>query len=307
MKRGAAIIRRFARAWDRFWFEAEAPEQLRLFRLGLGLLLFAFYIVRGFDLEFYFGQAGMLPLEVMNETMPMQYRPSLFQYFSGNGALWIGHGIFLTSLLTLAFGWMPRLSALVAFVLHVSFLHRNMASVFGIDLIATFYLLYLSMVDLRPARSESAKTLTSVMFRLGQIQPCIIYAFSGLEKMKGTHWWRGEAIWDVLANSQLARFDFAFIAQFPLLIVIATYVTLAWEIYFPILIWIRPIRPWMMLIGVMLHVGIGISINIPFFSGIMMLLYSLFLTPRRAKQFHGALTGWLPGKKYCGFLTKMSH
>src|SRR5208282_2742533 len=97
-----------------------------------------------------------------------------------------------------------------------------------------------------------------IAFRFSQIQICIIYAFSGFEKLRGIKWWQGEALWDVLANFQVARWDFTWIASFPVLIVVATYLTVLWEIYFPVLVWVRPWSRWMLLFGMVLHIGIGI-------------------------------------------------
>jgi hypothetical protein len=276
------------RKWDHFFFEAQAPEQLRGFRFCFGWLLVAFYLIRGLDLEFYFSQSGMLPLDVMNATMPMQYRYSLFQLFPSDLGIWTGHWVLIASLAALAVGFYPRVSATIAFVLHVSFLHRNMASIFGIDMISTFFLLYFCFVRLDARRGSLARALTSVAFRLGQLQICIIYAYSGLEKVKGPAWWKGEAIWDVMANSQLARMDFSWLAHLPLVIVAATYLTLAWEVYFPVLVWLKPVRRPMLLFGAALHVGIAIALNIPFFGMLMIISYALFLTPQEARALRRA-------------------
>lgn len=275
-------------AWSRFWFESNAPAQMTVLRGLLGFTLFGFYLVRCFDLQTYYSEGGMLPLAVMFDVMPMQYRLSLLHHFSSDAAVWGLHTIFLASLLTLALGIAPRLSAITAFVLHVSFLHRNLTVIFGVDMIATFFLLYLCFADFRhqPGKRQGpevlAATLGSMAFRLVQIQVCIIYAYSGLEKLKGGDWWRGEALWDVLANAQIARWDYSWVAEFPLAVVAATYLTLAWEIYFPALIWSRKWRYPMLVFGVLMHFGIAVSVNLPFFGALMILSYSVFLREEHA-------------------------
>jgi hypothetical protein len=177
--------------------------------------------------------------------------------------------------------------AAIAYFLHVSFMHRNMGIVYGLDMIATFFLFYLSFAktDARANRKEDWSTmLTSVALRLCQIQVCIIYAFSGWEKLKGMSWWKGEAIWTVFANAQIIRWQMNWVSHLPIVITIATYMTLLWEIYFPALIWVRRLRPWILVGGIALHLAIGLVVFIPYFSALMMLTYVCFLTPEESQK-----------------------
>ena len=283
--------------WCRFFFEADAVEPMRLFRLCFGILLFAAYVVRALDNEFYFGANGVLELDKMLDSFPMKYRWSLLFWWPGNAMLWGSTVVFLISLLTMAFGYFPRVSALVAYVIHVSFMHRNMGIVYGLDMIATFFLFYLifAKTDAPPTRKESWSTmLTSAALRLGQIQVCVIYAFSGWEKLKGMSWWKGEAIWTVFANAQIVRWQMNWMSNFPLIITLATYMTLLWEIYFPALIWLKKLRPWILLGGVALHLAIGIVVFIPYFSTLMIISYVGFLTPNEAKWILRRIKVFLP-------------
>jgi hypothetical protein len=131
--------------------------------------------------------------------------------------------------------------------------------------------------------------LSSMAFRFAQIQVCIIYGFSGLMKIEGPHWWRGEAVWDVLINQQLARWDFSWLAAFPIVITLSTYATLLWEVYFPVLIWLKPMRRVTLLVGVMLHLGIGLALNLPYFAGVMIATYILFLDSNEVDQVRRAI------------------
>ncbi|MBS1961101.1 MAG: hypothetical protein JST04_02710 [Bdellovibrionales bacterium] len=272
--------------WCRFFFEADAVEPMRLFRFSLGILLFVAYVIRAIDNDFYFGANGVLDVGKMVENFPMKYRWSLLLWWPGKAMLWGSTVVFLVSLLTMALGFFPRVSALVAYLLHVSFMHRNMGIVYGLDMIATFFLFYLcfAKTSAAPSRKEDWSTLlTSVALRLCQIQVCVIYAFSGWEKLKGVAWWKGEAIWTVIANAQIARWQMNWMSNFPLVITLLTYMTLLWEIYFPALIWIRKLRPWILIGGLGLHLGIGITVFIPYFSALMIISYIGFLTPDEAR------------------------
>ena len=290
------MILRGWRAWNNFWFESHAPARKRIFRIALGTLLFFFYLIRGLDLELYFSNSGLLPASLLMELTPVRFGVSIFNGASGMVWIWIAHVGFLLSLLGLIFGIWGRWPAIVAFVLHVSFVQRNMAAVFGIDLISTFFLFYLCMADQtgKGAPDSLRRSMDSMAFRLCQVQVCIIYAYSGMEKLQGSHWWKGEALWDVLANAQLARWDFSWLASFPLLIVIGTYLTLLWEVYFPILIWVRPLRYPMIIIGVFMHLGIAIAVSIPCFGLLMIVAYSLFIEETLAVRILGLFESSFP-------------
>lgn len=282
-----ALPKRAYTAWGRFFFEADATEPMRLLRISLGVLLFFAYVIRAIDSDFYYGSNGVLELDKMLESFPMKYRWSFLIWFPGKAALWTCTGLLLLSLLTMTLGVFPRASALVAFFLHVSFMHRNMAIVYGLDMIAVFFLFYLifAKTDSRPKSPDSwAALLTSSALRMVQIQVCVIYAYSGWEKIKGPAWWKGEAIWTVFANSQIVRWQLDWVANFPLLVSFLTYMTLAWEIYFPALIWLKKWRPWILVGGVFLHIGIGAVVFIPFFAALMIVSYATFLTPSEAER-----------------------
>jgi uncharacterized membrane protein YphA (DoxX/SURF4 family) len=263
-------------SWNRFWFESNHPKQLACLRSALGFTLLVYYVTRTPDVIFYYSNQGIFPLALLQEISPVW--PTIFTVFTSDAAILVSHFVFLGALLCLAFGWFSRAAAIVAFVLHVSFMHRNMATSYGVDFISTFYLLYLCFADYQRKHGDHLSTvLSSIAFRLMQIQVCIIYTYSGLGKLRGTHWWSGEAVWDVLANPQLARWDFSWVANFPVSVMWATYLTLFWEVYFGVLIWQPRFRRIFLIFGAMFHLGIGITINIPFFGFMMMVTYFVFL------------------------------
>jgi hypothetical protein len=241
-------------------------------------------VSRSFDLEFFYTDAGILPLSAIADLVSMKYRFSILFYVNSLTGVWILHTLFLVSLLTMAFGIFPRTSAFVALILHLSFLHRNMAIAYGVDSIAVFFLFCLSMSNAQGKRGTLAATLESMGLRLIQFQVCVIYVYAGFEKLKGTLWWKGEAVWYTVANYQIATMDFSWLAHFPILIVLATYSTVLWEVYFPVLIWIQPLKRWVLLYGILLHLGIALTVNIPFFAAIMICTYVLFLNNEELDQ-----------------------
>jgi hypothetical protein len=188
--------------------------------------------------------------------------------------------VFLVGIALLALGVWPRIAALVALVMHLSFLHKNIAIAYGVDFIATFYFLYMVLADHRVRAKRTwdfQAVLGSLAYRLCQLQVCIIYGYSGLHKLRGVRWWQGQAIWDVMANSQITRMDYKWMAAFPFVMIIANYATLIWEIYFPVVVWNKRLRAPALVFGVLLHLGIAATINITFFCLLMIATYIFFL------------------------------
>jgi predicted DCC family thiol-disulfide oxidoreductase YuxK len=67
------------------------------------------------------------------------------------------------------------------------------------------------------------------------------------------------AIWGVLASAEFRQFDLTWLAAYPWLLNAMTHSALALEISYPVLIWIRVLRPLVLASVVLLHIGIALS------------------------------------------------
>ncbi len=271
-------------SWEQFWFEADAATPVRAFRRAFGALLFVFYSIRTLDLELFYGESGIMPVEVLRSVLDIEGRYSLLFWLKSSAMLWALHGLFLVSLLALALGVRTRVAVWLAFLLHVTFLNRNLVVSYGFDQISTFFLFALCF-----STPKGNSIFDSVALRLIQIQVCIIYAYSGVEKLRGPSWWDGEAVWLALANPQVARADFSSVAQYPTLIAWMTWSSVLWEVYFPALVWFKRLRLPVLAFGVMMHLGIGLTLRIPFFGFLMIVSYLAFLTPGELRRANNAL------------------
>ena len=276
-------------AWESFWFDSRSDETLTAlaaFRVAFCGVMFFCYFARAFDVNFFFTGEGIFPLWHKEGIDYFRYHPTFLTDAMSpllvNGI----HTLFLGCLLAQTIGFFTRFAAIGTYVLHMAFINRAMPTMFGVDMIGTFFLLYLCFADsnarysLDAWRGRGAKrhsALSHIAWRLMQVQVCVIYGFSGLEKMKGTRWWDGSALWDVLSIGNMQRFDLSFVAHVPFLLAASVYVVLIWEIYFPALIWQRRLRLPMLAFGVFMHIGIYVFMNLPTFGFMMMTLYLLFL------------------------------
>lgn len=288
------LLRSFARAWDQFFFAPVSMFPAAVFRVVFSATLLVMYSLRFADWRFYFTDAGYIKSENAIEVLPEIMRPAFAWYPVSEWAIWSLHLLFLLALVFLLLGVLGRFAALVAFILHLAFMQRNYAIIYGADIVTSFFLFalifmdnsrYLSVLNLVRKTKERVPSAVNEIFstvgmRLAQIQLCIIYGYTGLEKLKGPSWWDGTAVWAVLGNQQIMMFDATWLKHVPLLIAAMTHMTVLWEVYFPALVWVRPLRKWVLIFGVFLHGMIALSVGLVFFSAIMVSVYFLFVDPK---------------------------
>lgn len=277
-------------AWSKFWFDSKSESylySLAAFRVLFSVTLFFFVLSRTGDLSFLYSDSGIFPAAYAKTLEPMKYSYSIFFYLKSDLALYASHWILLFSLIMLALGAFTRLFAIVAYFLILMFIGRNPTAMFGVDMISAFYFFYLMFSDSgarwsvdarRKKNADNGSPIGFVAYRLMQIQLCVVYGYSGIEKLKGVRWWDGSAMWDVLSIGTMQRWDMSFVAHVPIVLSIMAYTVLAWEIYFPALIWNKSIKNYVLAFGVLMHIGIGVFMNLPTFAAMMISYYALFLT-----------------------------
>ena len=121
--------------------------------------------------------------------------------------------------------------------------------------------------------------------RLLQYQVCLIYFSSGVAKFMNELWRDGTALYYVLSNNVLPRFPIDVIP--PALqgvATLATYGTLVFELGFPFMVAWRRTRPFTLLAGVALHLGVWVMLEVGPFSWVMLATYVAFISPERVAE-----------------------
>jgi hypothetical protein len=111
-----------------------------------------------------------------------------------------------------------------------------------------------------------------------------MYFNAVLYKLAGTHWIDGTAAWYISHLDEFKRFpvpDFFHTLWFSQL---ATWSSLATEAALATLIWVRPLRRYVLLAGLLLHLGLEYTMNIPFFQWVVLSSYILFLEDLKWKR-----------------------
>jgi hypothetical protein len=121
--------------------------------------------------------------------------------------------------------------------------------------------------------------------RLMQVQLSVIYLATAWTKMRGTTWNDGTAVSYALRVGDLERFPVPHLLTDSVLVTnLMTYGTLATEVALGVLVWNRRARPWVLGLGVALHLGIDYSMRVGFFTFAMLVLYLAFVPPETASR-----------------------
>jgi hypothetical protein len=133
---------------------------------------------------------------------------------------------------------------------------------------------YFNSVDNILFKNRKRGNLHVTLFkRLLQINLCIVYFFGGVVKMVGETWWNGEAIWKAMnlwSANTLFDFDYTWLAENSYLLVIIGWSVLAIEALYPIFIWSKKTRKIWLTGTLLMHIGIGLLLDLYFFAAFMM-------------------------------------
>lgn len=119
--------------------------------------------------------------------------------------------------------------------------------------------------------------------RLWQYQLAMVYLSAALWKMANPDWRAGFALHYVLNNPVYQRIPGVVPHALFWPTVFLTYLTLAWELAFPVLVWFRRTRPAMLLIGLALHLGMWVTMEVGAFMPTVLIAYVAFLDPWRTE------------------------
>ena len=300
-------------AWHRFWFEPADPLMLGIIRLLGGWMLFYNLSIWTLDLEAFFGDNGLQPLQAVKALYVN--RPIFsFWLWTGDQYLWPMHIACLVISAMFCLGFATRVTSILSFLITISYSQRVPIANFGFDQILGMLCLYLCIgpsgaavsVDslirrwwLRrkgqvyaPRKFASAR----VSMRLIQLHLCAIYFWAGFAKLKGPSWWTGEAMWRVIANEEYQTMDLTWMAWVPWLPFLIAHVTIAWEVFFIVLVWNPKFRPLMLFMGVLMHVGIGAFLGMWTFGLIMAFAYLAFSDPDLWRHRMALFVRWVRGR-----------
>jgi hypothetical protein len=273
--------------WERFWFTPAPTSTLALFRIAFGVVILGWAISLAPPLYSFFSDDGVLPGHPDSGTGSW----GVLQLSSTPAAVTLLYLLLVVASISLIVGFASRLAAIVVWVALVSFGRRDPWVLNSGDLmlaVLAFYLMLapsgaaLSIDRWLGARSRFWEfPLRSIWpLRLIQVQVSIVYLFAVWEKVRGQTWNEGTAVSYAFRIEDLERFPVpSFITDSLVLSNVLTFGTLGMELALAILVWNRKLRPWVLLGGVALHLGIDFAVRVGFFSYAALVAYIAFLPP----------------------------
>jgi hypothetical protein len=288
LKALAALGRAFD-AWEHFLFARVDAAPLAALRIALGAYLVVYYVQASWFLGLYLGPPGLLPPDTLPATVG-GFVLGLVPYTAGARMTLLV--LALASAVGLALGLNTRASALIGWLMNRAFavcvIGRNSGD--GVVSVLCFLVLVAALLghaqrvwalDARHAPRSDA-TVPAVVLRLLQLQLVAVYFFSGFHKLASPDWYRGEALYYAFQQTQWLRVSPGLI-EHPLLVGAASYGVLLFELFaFPVLVWGRATRGAVLAVGVLLHVGIALTMRVFVFGEIMPIFYLCFVDPRPA-------------------------
>ena len=280
-------MRKAVEAWERFWFREVESSTYALLRVAFAVVVLAWTISLAPTLYSFFGDGGILPSHPDGDVGSW----GLLQLDSGPAAVTALYLLLLVGALCLLVGFKTRLAAVVVFVCLVSFARRDPWVLNSGDLLIIVLAFYVMLtpsgaalsvdrwLEARPRFWDFAKRSLWPL-RLIQVQVSLLYFFAVWAKVRGETWNDGTAVSYAFRIEDLERFPIpAFVTDSLLLVNLITYGTLAVELALAILVWNGKLRPWVLLLGVMLHLGIDYAVRVGFFSYAALVAYIAFLPP----------------------------
>jgi hypothetical protein len=296
------------RAWIDFTSEREHPRVIAAFRIAVGLLALGTLLYAALG-----DVVGTLWIDrAYGGAVQLGRGPWLVGAFGGPqpNAVWGVFALGCVASILVALGAGGRWPCLIAAHAYFALARLNGNTTGGYDLLFTnaFFFLFVAganatmSVDCR-VRNGTWKSDEPIMAwprRLMILQLLVMYAVTGLQKMSPvwTPFGGYTALYWVLQDPNWRRFDMAWLGGFMPLVRLATAVTWHWELGAPFLfLWyyadrtrerggrLRRIvtkidwRKPFVLVGVGLHIGILIGLNVGPFSLISLAYYVAFFTP----------------------------
>lgn len=290
-------LKSFQRGWNQFFFNTTDASMLGIFRIVMGFIL----TLNGLSLieDFYYwygvGNESLVPL-VDSLNFYNDPRINLFKVLPPKIA---SAGLILFSYIIFSFfvmiGYKTKISTIFLFILIVSLQNRNYAILNSGDTVMRCLLFAMIWapcgncysVDASLARKVGRplkKIIPILGVRLIQLQFAVIYLSTALFKFNGVDWVDGTAVYYTSRLENFQRFVIPILFDHLILIKLLTWFALFTEFAMGTLVWIKELRIWVLFAGVLLHIGIEITMSIGFFEWVMFTGYLVFLKTSDIKQ-----------------------
>ena len=276
------MVRGIVARWERFWFRQIPGDVYGLLRIVVGLIgLFGLFGT--LPPGMFWSPDGVAPLPGDGGL-----RAWLMSAGAGDAAGWTFLAALMLSFACMTVGFATPLAVAASFLGSVAQAGWNNLPLSGSHHLLVAVLFVLVWADCRAFsldrrrgwfQAGDAETASIWPLRLLQVQVALVYFNSGVLKFLDESWRDGSALYYALSLNDYQRFPWEIPAGLGGLLAAATYLTLAWEIAFPLLVLHRWTRRVVLVFGVMMHLGMALLLEVGTFSWLMMATYLAFVDP----------------------------
>ena len=285
--------------WNRFWFVKESPAPLCVLRIAYGLVILTCLINWAPDVLLLFGNNGVVTAEAIQSFNGGPRFSLLFLLPDNDEYIVALFYLMMTAACCVTVGLFTRVSLIVLFVLLVSFQNRNSAMLISADyLLSTMaFILALSpagqMFSLdywRKKRAGKAIEHWDVKadiwpLRLLQLQFTAVYYDAFVGKALSRYWQDGTAVYYVSRIDILRHMPVPFVFDHLWTCQLLTWSTVVIELALCTLVWVKPLRYYVLAAGLLMHLCLEWCLTIPIFQYAMITLYLSFVEPTHIKCF----------------------
>ena len=280
------------RVWEEFFFAKQSPVPIALFRIIYGILVATTLALLRTDWLTWYGPHAWVSLPTALKLEPGN-RLNLFTVIPPSDA-WINalFWVALGSAIFLMIGFLSRFNSILVFVCLTSIQQRNLYITHGGDTflrLAGFFLIFAPagavlsidrLIRLRRGKESPRIQLRSPWAqRMIQLQLSLLYLVTFLQKIRGAPWLQGTALFYVYHLDELKRFPLPGWFFDPNVLRFGSWSALALEFSLGVLIWIKEFRYVLLMLGLMFHLWLEYSLNIPLFQWDVLSAYILFIDP----------------------------
>ncbi|MGI4790446.1 MAG: HTTM domain-containing protein, partial [Janthinobacterium lividum] len=287
--------------WNEFFFKRASPIPLGLFRMVYGFWALAYGVLLFRDRFVWFSNKG-----VMTASEAANYNGGVGTYIHQNDLLLLpgaDHWLtlffiaYILAAISLTVGFWSRSSAALVYIGICALHARNAAIHNSGDTVMVVMAAYLALshagsacsVDrliriFRGTEDDTPPLMEPWAQRVMQLQITVLYLCAALSKASGPAWQDGTAVYFPMHLPESLRFptwgqDNIYVIN------LITWGTVVVELALGTIVWIPRLRLYVLASGVLLHLGIEYSMNIPLFSALMITSYINFLQPSEIAFF----------------------
>ena len=282
-------------AWERFWFRPIPPHIYALLRIGFGLSGLAILVIRA-DLSLLWDlDQGLVPFDrgwIDQKLWLLANDPT---GLAGRAAFYSCVAVFLAMTL----GIWTRVTVPLSFAAAMLQFGWNNLPMSGGDLVLRVFLFYLLWTDCGTVwsvdtwrarrRAGGASDLPRewpviAPLQLVRFQLALIYFSAGLWKLHSDEWRDGSAVYYVLNSNLYQRFPDVLTPDLAWVTTGATYGTLIWELAFAPMVLYKRTRNLALILGLLIHLGMFLTMEVGAFHLVMLAAYPAFLDPSRLAE-----------------------